>query len=389
MPSGPVTTSRRGSFWVGIEPVAGPARHGHARSDVRGMGGAGDPRPGPPWVLVHGGGGQAIDYTTTFDGRRGWSRLLVEQGHTVFVVDRPGHGRSPHHPDILGPMGPQLGFEFLRPIFVPPPEGPDRTRRPTCTRNGRAGVSPAIRSTTSVCAHPGRCWPTPARCTRSRPRVWPSCSTSSDPAIVVTHSAGGPGTFAGADARPDKVAALFAIETLGPPFLKRPEMGMDLAWGLACSPITYDPAVTDPSELDTVTEERAELGPIPITLQREPARRLANLSRFPIAVVTAEASMFLGFDRHLVEFLAQGWVRRRAGAAGRPRRPRERPHDHVRAQQRRDARGAHRLGGAQALASVSERLSQARAAGRGEHDLVLGGDVRPEHRRVAEAALEP
>ena len=106
--------------------------------------------------------------------------------------------------------------------------------------------------------------------------------------------------------RPDKVAALFAIETLGPPFLKRPEMGMDLAWGLACAPIAYDPPVTDPSELDTVTEERAELGPIPITLQREPARRLSHLCQFPIAVVTAESSMFLGFDRHLVEFLAQG-----------------------------------------------------------------------------------
>ena len=75
---------------------------------------------------------------------------------------------------------------------------------------------------------------------------------------------------------------------------------------LACVPIAYDPPVTDPSELDTVVEERAELGPVPITLQREPARRLANLSRFPIAVVTAESSMFLGFDRHLVEFLAQG-----------------------------------------------------------------------------------
>lgn len=79
-----------------------------------------------------------------------------------------------------------------------------------------------------------------------------------------------------------------------------------MTWGLASAPITYDPPVSDPSELQTVTEERAELGPIPITLQREPARRLANVSRFPIAVVTAEASMFLMFDRHLAEFLQQG-----------------------------------------------------------------------------------
>ena len=80
-------------------------------------------------------------------------------------------------------------------------------------------------------------------------------------------------------------------ETLGPPFLKRPEMGLDLAWGLACVPIAYDPPVVDPSELDIVTEERAELGPIPITLQREPAQRLSHLSQFPIAVVPAESSM--------------------------------------------------------------------------------------------------
>ena len=59
-------------------------------------------------------------------------------------------------------------------------------------------------------------------------------------------------------------------------------------------PIAYDPPVVDPSELNIVTEERAELGPIPITLQREPAQRLSHLSQFPIAVATAESSMFLG-----------------------------------------------------------------------------------------------
>jgi pimeloyl-ACP methyl ester carboxylesterase len=106
------------------------------------------------------------------------------------------------------------------------------------------------------------------------------------PAVLVTHSAAGPGTFLGADARPDKVAALIAIEVLGPPFAKRPEMGLDLAWGLASAPLTYDPPAAEPSEL-----------------QEGPARRLPNLSRFPIAVVTAEASMFRLFDRDLVAFL--------------------------------------------------------------------------------------
>jgi pimeloyl-ACP methyl ester carboxylesterase len=304
--SSEVTSSRRGAFWVGLEPFKGPLGTVMRGPMFVEWEAPAEPNSGRPWVLVHGGGGQATDYTVTPDGRRGWSRLLVERGHTVFVVDRPGHGRSPHHPDILGPMGPQLGFEFLRPIFIPPPEGPDsnpnahlHTQWPGGREVGDAVYDQCLCTSGPMLADQAEMH------ALERARLAELLDLVG-PAIVVTHSAGGPGTFAGVDARPDKVAALIAIETLGPPFAKRPEMGLDMAWGLSCAPITYDPPVANTSELQTVTVERPDLGPIPITLQEEPARRLSNLSRFPIAVVTAEASMFLAFDRHLVEFLAQG-----------------------------------------------------------------------------------
>jgi len=48
-----------------------------------------------PIVLVHGGGGQGLDWMGTPDGRRGWATILLEEGYKVYVVDRPGHGRSP------------------------------------------------------------------------------------------------------------------------------------------------------------------------------------------------------------------------------------------------------------------------------------------------------
>jgi pimeloyl-ACP methyl ester carboxylesterase len=260
---------------------------------------------GPPWVLVHGGGGQGTDYLTTPDGRLGWSRLLVEQGETVYVVDRPGHGRSPHHPDILGPMAPQFSAEFLRPIFVPPPEGPDSNPSSHLHAHWPGGrdvgdpvydqafavVGPMLADWTAMHALEGE------RIGELLERV--------GPAVVVTHSAGGGGVFVAADAHPDQVAALIAIETAGPPFLKVPERGLNLAWGPASAPLTYAPAAASPEELELVTEEREEFGPIPLTLQKQPARRLANLSRFPIAVVTAEASRFAMFDRHLVAFLEQ------------------------------------------------------------------------------------
>src|ERR1700722_10643417 len=55
-----------------------------------------------PIVLIHGGGGSGLDYMGTPDGRRGWSTHFLEEGYRVYVVDRPGHGRSPYHPDLHG-----------------------------------------------------------------------------------------------------------------------------------------------------------------------------------------------------------------------------------------------------------------------------------------------
>jgi len=255
-PTGPVTTSRRGSFWIGVDDqvdgplgkvIRGPMYVGwEAPADA-------DSKPGPPWVLVHGGGGQGTDYLTTPDGRLGWSRLLVQQGHTVYVVDRPGHGRSPHHPDVLGPMGPQMGAEGLRPIFVPPADGPDSNPWAALHTQWPGGREPGDPVYDQWLAPSGpmlASWPDmhdieQARLAELLDRV--------GPAVLVTHSAGGPGTFRAADASPDQVAALIAIEVL----------------------------------------------------QEDPPRPLPNLSRFPIAVVTGEASMFRLLDDQLVAFLKQ------------------------------------------------------------------------------------
>src|SRR5262245_61976717 len=53
-------------------------------------------------VLIHGGYGQGSDWFSTPDGRRGWATMFLEQGYKVYVVDRPGQGRNPHHPWVHG-----------------------------------------------------------------------------------------------------------------------------------------------------------------------------------------------------------------------------------------------------------------------------------------------
>lgn len=47
----------------------------------------------------------------TPDGRPGWAQRLVEAGYPVFVIDRPGHGRSPYQPDVMGPIGDSFPYE--------------------------------------------------------------------------------------------------------------------------------------------------------------------------------------------------------------------------------------------------------------------------------------
>ncbi len=95
--------SEQGFFWVGHEPekvpygtiIAGqmyvqyltPAKVRHPY----------------PVVLVHGGTGQMLHYMGP--GGRGLGALLRAGRLQVYLIDRPGHGRAPYHPDALGPIG--------------------------------------------------------------------------------------------------------------------------------------------------------------------------------------------------------------------------------------------------------------------------------------------
>ena len=61
---------------------------------------AGDAPARRPVVMVHGGCHTGTCYLATPDGREGWAGLFAAAGHDVFVVDWPGHGRSPACDDL-------------------------------------------------------------------------------------------------------------------------------------------------------------------------------------------------------------------------------------------------------------------------------------------------
>jgi pimeloyl-ACP methyl ester carboxylesterase len=287
----------RGSFWITADRAATPAG-----SVLRGPMFVEWEKPDnttkTPVVLVHGGGGQGTDYLTTPDGRPGWGPLLVDAGYPVYVVDRPGHGRSPYDPAVLGDPAPTWGAEVLTGIFLGDPAGPPlppHTQWPGALDGSDDVFTQFIASQGPLMAD------TAAMHELERDRLV-ALLEKIGPAFVVAHSAGGPGSYLAADTRPDLVRGLAAVETIGPPFLGQPQAGITLPWGLAASPMAYDPPAGSVDDLDIQIDAN---GPVPKALQGEPARQLPGLAQVPIAIVTAEASPFKYFDGHLKEFLDQ------------------------------------------------------------------------------------
>ena len=80
-------------------------------------------------------------------------------------------------------------------------------------------------------------------------------------------------------------------------------------WGPTSVPLTYSPPAADASELAIVRQETPD-GPdlVRCWAQKEPARKLPNLQKVPIVVLTGEASYHVQYDHCTVKFLEQAGV---------------------------------------------------------------------------------
>ncbi|MHC3456150.1 alpha/beta fold hydrolase [Streptomyces prasinus] len=254
-----------------------------------------------PFVLVHGGGGQGVDWITTPDGRPGWAPLLAEKGYDVYVIDRVAHGRSPYDHDLHGPKGPEMPPEMLAGIFFPPASGEGSFPMSDLHSQwpgGRTLEDPVVQAFLATQAA------TLADTEKSQLLDRTAVTALLDKvgaAYVVTHSMGGPVGFLAADARPEKVLALVSLECFGPPYVGIPGL-LPLRWGLANAPLTYEPPVETPSDLAVMVNES---GPIPLALQLNPPKKLVELAKVPHVLVTAEASPFRWFENHLTAWLQQ------------------------------------------------------------------------------------
>jgi pimeloyl-ACP methyl ester carboxylesterase len=290
-----------------------------------------------PIVLVHGGGGQGLDWMGTPDGRPGWFQHLVAEGYKVYVVDRPGHGRAPQHPDLHGAIPERPGtMEGLRGQFIFPEGGadnPDPYRR-NHTQWPGAGVPGApevaqflasqggsyVVTPGPALAPPGAAGrgagpggpPTPANQQPAGPpnlahMEWRAAGAELldkiGPAIIITHSAGGLFGLLVAEARPQLVKAAVMIEGGGTPF------GGANRWGLSTIPVTFDPPVSDPAEVKPRWVPDAEVDGGGYFLQEEPARKIPGLRDVAVLSVTSAAGAASPGNPGQPAFLKQAGVR--------------------------------------------------------------------------------
>lgn len=200
--------------WIDPPDAAGPDPR---RGQMYVLGMHPDRADGIPLVLVHGGGGQGVDFLGTPDGRDGWACRFVGTGHPVYVVDRPGHGRSAGAaPWLTARTGAAALTEDDARALIVDSDGHVSDRWPAgAERSFSAGLVPFSPDAASI---------------RAERILAVELLRQVGPAAIVCHSAGAAMAWAAAAETPRLVEAIVAVEPAIPRLPALDLMGVPVEW---------------------------------------------------------------------------------------------------------------------------------------------------------------
>jgi len=270
-----------------------------------------------PIIMVHGGTMSGTNYTGTPDGREGWAQYFVRQGYAVYVVDQPGRARSGYLTAAYGPTNNVMRDNALSRFIAQEkfklwPQAVLHTQWPgTGELDDPATIQLAASQMPAIADFASQQFLNRDALIALLDKI--------GPAILLTHSQAGAFGWPVADARPDLVKAILAIEPNGPPFYQVEFIGaphwfkqgtLALPYGITAVPLTYAPPIKDASELKMVQQDEADAPDhVRCYAQAEPARQLPNLQKMPILVLTSEASYHAPYDHCTVNYLRQAGVK--------------------------------------------------------------------------------
>jgi pimeloyl-ACP methyl ester carboxylesterase len=272
-----------------------------------------------PVVFLHGAGQTGVDWLQTPDGRPGWAYNFLDMGYVVYLEDFPARGRSQYVPGVDGTAErPNLNIRTapnLEETFTASAtrgDFPQARKHNQWPGTGRMGdeIFDSFAKTQVQFLGGGR------QDVLTRDANVALLDMIGTPVILLTHSQGGAFGWLVADARPNMVKAIVTVEPAAPP-IKGVDTakvsytdGGGLSWGVTGSPITYEPAVGNPSELQTVLEQKTPgPGKVACYVQTEPARKLKNLQSIPVLFLSGEGGYHREYDHCLAKWLTQAGVK--------------------------------------------------------------------------------
>jgi pimeloyl-ACP methyl ester carboxylesterase len=268
-----------------------------------------------PIVYIHGAGQTATDWLQTPDGRPGWAYFFAKQGYTQYMVDSPARGRSNYVPGVDANLTIRTAPNLEEIFTASAAKGnfPRAKKQNQFPGTGLAG-DPVFDNfaKTQVQFLAGG-----SQDQLTTKAIVALLDQINSPVILLTHSQGGTPGWLIADARPSMVKAIVTVEPAAPP-IKGVDTakiayntGGGLTWGVSASPITYDPPVKDPSELQPVLEAQSDTpgDVVPCYLQKEPAHKLIHLEKIPVVYLSAEGGYHRESDPCLAKWLNQAGVK--------------------------------------------------------------------------------
>lgn len=261
-----------------------------------------------PLVLIHGAAQTATNWMMTPDGRMGWADYFLNQGYVVYMVDQPARGRSAWHPDVNGKLrmytAPQLETLFTAAAQLGKwPQAKLHTQWPGTGRRGDPVFDAFYATQVESLA-------SDVETQELTQKAGAALLDKIGPAVLLTHSQSGLLGWVIAESRPHLVKGVVAVEPSGPPFHNSaPNNPKARAWGLTDIPVTYQPSVTSPDQIQTAVQAAPDgEGLIACTLQAEPARKLVNFQKIPVLVTVSESSYHAPYDHCTAAYLRQAGV---------------------------------------------------------------------------------
>jgi pimeloyl-ACP methyl ester carboxylesterase len=264
-----------------------------------------------PLVFIHGGGQIGSFWWTTPDGRAGWGQYFLRQGYPVYVVDVPARGRSAYNSQ-LGALNNATTVPTAQRLFA----APERSNIWPAAQLHTQWVGPAVPGDPTFDQFMNAQSDALADSFGGQEKLTANAVIALldriGPAILVPHSQATFASWIAIDQHPDQVKALVDLEGGGPPVRFGPPLvsppGIPLPYGLTVNPITYSPPVSDPSELQFAEAPINDRYVQSCLLQVEPARKLPNLQKVPILMLTSEAGYNTMWDPCTHAYLDQAGV---------------------------------------------------------------------------------